>query len=271
MLLNHDQIGIVIPIYKIDPSPEEEISIYRAFQVLNKYRFYFVAPQGLDLMNYEKFFTYSPKVIRFSDSYFNNGLEGYNQLMLSRKFYAEFSSCKYILIYQPDSYVFRDDLMEWCRKGYDYLGAPWTENKNGKIRLNGVGNGGFSLRKVESFLNIFDLCEIRTICETSRIKRKFYKYLNKIIRWRIKLLHLANGRKAIFYREITFNEDGIWGISAPQITRKFRTAPQETTVKFSFDTDPDFLYQLNQRQLPFGCHAWAKVDPAFWEKHISDS
>jgi Protein of unknown function (DUF5672) len=268
MLLTHDQICVIIPIYKINPSSEEERSISRAFDVLNKYRFSFVAPHKLDLINYEKFFSYSPKVIRFSDSYFNDGLEGYNQLMLSKEFYAEFSSFKYILIYHPDAYVFRDDLIEWCMKGYDYIGAPWAEDKNGKIELNGVGNGGFSLRKVESFLYVFGLCEIRTIGEKSKIKRNIYKFLNKIIRWRIKLLRFTGSRKAIFYRERTIHEDGVWGLYAPTITRRFKTALEETALNFSFDTYPEILYQINQRQLPFGCHAWARVNPAFWEKHI---
>jgi len=208
MLLTHDQIGIVIPIYKSSPSREEEISMHRAFEILNHYRFYFVAPQKLDLINYEKFLTHSPAIIRFSDNYFNNGLEGYNQLMLSKEFYTEFSSCKYILIYQPDAYVFRDDLMEWCMTGYDYIGAPWMEDKNGRTQLNGVGNGGFSLRKIESFLHIFDVCDIKTICETSGIRQRIHKFLNETIRWRIRLLRLTGSGKAVFYRPLTFNEDG---------------------------------------------------------------
>lgn len=268
MLLNHDQIAVVIPIYKMNLSNEEEISIDRAFHILNKYRFYFVAPQKLDLSNYEKFFAYAPTVKRFSNIFFNNDLEGYNQLTLSKEFYTEFSSCKYILIYQPDAYVFQDDLLEWCMKGYDYIGAPWLEVKNGKIKLNGVGNGGFSLRKVESFLYILSLCEIRTIHETSRIKRKIYKFLNKTIRWRIRLLRFTGTTKAVFYREHAFNEDGFWGLSAPRITRKFITAPDETALKFSFDTHPEILYRINRCQLPFGCHAWAKRNPKFWKKYI---
>lgn len=268
MPLNCNQIAAVIPIYKINLSREEEISIDRAFDILNNYKIYFVAPQKLDLMNYEKYFVYSPGVIRFNNSYFNNGLEGYNQLLLSKMFYSQFSSYKFILIYQPDAYVFSDDLMEWCMKGYDYIGAPWLEDRNGKIALNGVGNGGFSLRKVESFLDILSLCEIQTIFKTSRIKRIIYKFLNKTIRWRIRLLHFTGNKKAVFYRENTFNEDGFWGLSAPTIIKRYKTAPDETALKFSFDTYPEILYQMNQYQLPFGCHAWIKRNPVFWKKHI---
>lgn len=269
MFLTPDQIGIIISVYKIAPSREEEISIRRAFEILNRYRFFFVAPQSLDLVNYMKFFTPSTTVVRFSDRYFGDGLEGYNQLMLSREFYVEFSSCQYILIYHPDAYVFRDDLMKWCRAGYDYIGAPWTEDKNGKTELNGVGNGGFSLRKIESFLRVFGACDVETVSQTHGIKQRIHKLLNKIIRLRIRLLRATGNGKAVFYRPLTFNEDGFWGLSAPVISADFKTAPQEIALQFSFDTAPEVLYEMNHRQLPFGCHSWARLNPAFWREHIN--
>ncbi len=268
MLIAPDQVGIIIPVYKIAPSREEEISIRRALEILNRYKFFFVAPQSLDLVNYKKFFTPSTNVVRFNDRYFGDGLEGYNQLMLSRGFYAEFSSCKYILIYHPDAYVFRDDLLAWCKMGYDYIGAPWTEDRHAKIELNGVGNGGFSLRNTASFLQLFDRCEIRTVHAESALAERIRKILNRTIRCRIRLLHRIKNGKAVFLRPLSFNEDGFWGLSAPVISDGFKTAPQEVALKFSFDTAPDVLYEMNHRQLPFGCHSWARINPRFWQKHI---
>ena len=99
-------------------------------------------------------------------------MEGYNELLLSENFYTTFSAFKYILIYQPDSYVFRDELMEWCKEGYDYIGAPWLEDNDEQIKLNGVGNGGFSLRNIEKFLYIFSKCKIQTMNETIKNKTK---------------------------------------------------------------------------------------------------
>ena len=49
-MLNNDQIGIVIPIYKSDLSDREKISITQALKVLIKYRIIFVAPQSLNIM-----------------------------------------------------------------------------------------------------------------------------------------------------------------------------------------------------------------------------
>ena len=51
----------------------------------------------------------------------------YNRLMMSEQFYRAFEGYEYILIYQLDCLVFSNALEEWCRKGYDYIGAPWFE------------------------------------------------------------------------------------------------------------------------------------------------
>ena len=190
-MLSNDQIGIVIPIYKSDLSDREKISITQAFKLLKKNRIIFVAPQSLNVINYKRYFELSNhQLIRFNDKYFYQGLEGYNKLLLSEDFYKTFSEFSYILIYQPDAYVFRDELMEWCKEGYDYIGAPWLEDKDEKINLNGVGNGGFSLRNIEKFLYIFSKCTIQTMNEKSKIKQRFYKIQNKIISLRLKLFNL---------------------------------------------------------------------------------
>ena len=229
-------IGIVIPIYKSELSDKEKLSVSQAFKVLKKYKFFFVAPRNLNSINYERYFEpYHHQFIRFDDKYFYQGLEGYNDLLLSEDFYKTFSEFKYILIYQPDAYVFRDELMKWCKEGYDYIGAPWLEDKDEKIKLNGVGNGGFSLRNIKKFLYIFSKCKIRTINDNSRIKHRFHKIQNQTIALRSKLLNLIGNKKVVYYRKTKFNEDEFWGLIAPKISGRYKTAPAEEAVKFSFD------------------------------------
>jgi hypothetical protein len=106
--------------------------------------------------------------------------------------------------------------------------------------------------------------------EKSRIIQRFYKIQNKTIAWRLKLLNLFGDEKAVYYRDKNLNEDGFWGLIAPQITKKFKTAPVEKAIKFSFDRYPDVLYKMNNYQLPFGCHAWDKRNPEFWKEHFSE-
>lgn len=271
MMTNHKKTGIVIPIYKPDLSEKGEISITRAFQVFRKYTIIFVAPRSLDIGYYKKYFeSRDDHFMRFNDRYFYQGLEGYNELLLSEEFYKSFSAFRYILIYQPDAYVFRDELAQWCQEGYDYIGAPWLEDKNEQIKLNGVGNGGFSLRNIEKFLYVLSQCKIQTVSEESKIKKRFHQIQNKTLALRLKLFNLIGGRKAVYYRDKNLNEDGFWGEAAPKITRKFKTAPVEKAVQFSFDRYPDVLYKMNHYKLPFGCHAWEKRNPEFWKEHISE-
>ena len=58
--------------------------------------------------------------------------ESYSRLLVSKSFYEAFSEYEYILIYQPDCLVFSDQLLEWCKKGNDYIGAPWYKTETMK-------------------------------------------------------------------------------------------------------------------------------------------
>ena len=120
--------------------------------------------------------------------------------MLSFNFYESFLDYKYILIYQLDAFVFKDDLIFWCNKNYDYVGAPWIasisnnpftlllnkissifdskEKKERKKIFFKVGNGGFSLRKVASHYQISKENE-KYIKELLISKREEFDYFNQ--------------------------------------------------------------------------------------------
>ena len=79
----------------------------------------------------------------------------YNTLLLDIEFWNEID-CEKVLIYQTDSFIFKefdDSFLNW-----DYIGAPWGPSEHSKLisktcnlryELN-LGNGGFSLRTVEA-------------------------------------------------------------------------------------------------------------------------
>lgn len=48
----------------------------------------------------------------------------------------------------------------------------------------------------------------------------------------------------------------------------FRVAPIDIALEFAFETDVRKCYIMNNKQLPFGCHAWEKWDYSFWEPFI---
>jgi hypothetical protein len=66
----------------------------------------------------------------------------YSQLLLTTDFWNNFKGEK-LLLYQEDTYLFHSNNIERFLE-YDYIGASWPINQDDNI--NGVGNGGFSLR-----------------------------------------------------------------------------------------------------------------------------
>ncbi|MDR3340082.1 MAG: hypothetical protein LBT25_08365 [Candidatus Symbiothrix sp.] len=239
-------VTVVIPIYKNRLSELERKSLSQACKVLHAYPIVIVKPEYLDVSAILQEFP-CLSVSSFDDSYFR-GIENYNRLMLSSQFYGRFLGSHYILIYQLDAYVSRDELAVWCEKGYDYIGAPWLEKpvyrlpfvsvymrllhrykiKRGILSkqslYNKVGNGGLSLRKVESHYKASIVCQ-ETI--------DYY---------------LAQKRSHFFY------EDVFWATEAPE----FKYPDAMEALCFSFDKYPAYCYRLNGKQLPFGCHSWYK-------------
>lgn len=265
---NKIKVAVVIPIYKKILDPFEKISLKQCVKILNKYNIKLAAPKNLNLNNY---FKINPDLkTEFFNPYYFKSIKGYNKLMLSQKFYNRFVNYDYILIYQLDAFVFKDELEYWCNKNYDYIGAPSFKNfitDHFKKKFWKVGNGGFSLRKIKKFLKILE----RLKSSTSDIKKNnSLKLLNKITRTPIigsKILKYKNNFE-YFSINPTFNEDYFWGTYAKKISSDFKVPPVKIALKFSFEKNPDYFFILNKKKLPFGCHAWYKYNLKFWKKYI---
>lgn len=159
---------IVIPVYKGELDCIEEISLKRLNTIIGdkNYDAYLVHPENLNLDLYYQYYK-NLKSISFNPGYFESTAT-YSQLCMNYDFYNSFSNYEYMLIYQLDCYLFYDAIEEWCNKGYDYIGGPilstdcgWdTIKKHNEKKKKGyqpyVGNGGFSLRKIETFKDICD-------------------------------------------------------------------------------------------------------------------
>lgn len=166
-------VQIVIPIYKKTLNFFEKIALKQVSRILYKYPVTFVAPESLKF-SYGKRYD-SIYIERFPDEYFKN-INSYNRLMLSKNFYQRFLKYESILIYQLDAFVFSDRLQEFCQMGYDYIGAPWlsglTYEIYNKKYKNFVGNGGFSLRNVESSLRV--LQQEQSLCQNWRANEDLF-------------------------------------------------------------------------------------------------
>lgn len=256
------EVSIIIPIYTNQLSNYEVISLKRVCEILCKYPIIFIKPESLVP---EQLTTLAPKAsfVSFPDECFK-GIKAYNKLMLSPDFYKQFLDNKYILIYQLDCYVFTDNLEQWCNKNYDYIGAPWIKrpvydfpvikqymsilrvikkrlNKPDRQDLfNKVGNGGLSLRKVETHYKA--AIECKEVIEEFSSKKRYHMY----------------------------NEDVFWSILINNhLESPFKYPSHLEALEFAFDKHPEYCFKLNNSKLPFGCHGWSKKEMLpFWEKII---
>ena len=247
---------VVIPVYKTSPDATERMSLRQCVKVLGGHDMCFVCPQELDVAAYTELAGRPFRTERFEGRYFQ-GIEGYNDLLKSRGFYERFASYGYMLIYQLDAWVFEDRLDYWCGKGYDYVGAPWFEGWRNHEEGYGfmcVGNGGFSLRKVDKFLKITN---------PSQLLYGFWK-------------RLKFGRKSVGeYMETKKDrwEDVFFCYDLKGTRLELKTPSCRKASMFSIETSPEYIFkEVNRGQLPFGCHAWKRYQyEEFWSKHIIDN
>lgn len=271
----NDNISIIIPAYKEILSEFELISLQRCFNVLKKYDIIIVTHKNINLNKYKKIASFYDKKIYiefFNSKYFKN-LLSYNSLMMNSDFYKRFKRYKYILIYQLDCYVFNDNLEYWCNKNYDYIGAPWFKDfkyKEGYTPddIIGVGNGGFSLRKINYFIDSFNSTErvfsIKVI--TKMIKTKEIG----IIRGLLLMAGYNNHFKDYCRYHINrLYEDQFFCLKLKDSRFSMNIPDINESIKFSFEQGPSLLFQINKNKLPFGCHAFEKNEfEKFWKKYI---
>lgn len=257
-------VHIVVPIYKTGLDLYELYALDQCFSVLEKYPIVFVKPLSLDISPLTARYGNRFSVQSFDDEYFSD-IQSYNRLMLSSEFYERFLAVDYILIYQTDALVFRDELEAWCTKGYDYIGAPWLP---GMKYLKGVhriarfvrrqlstltyayphpirrdycvGNGGLSLRKVA---RLYEL--------THELADVIAQYNSKS-------------------SEVAFNEDVFWGIEVKNQGKQIAIPTYQEALLFSIEMHPEAAFHLTNQHMPFGTHAWYKPPyDQFWRKHVN--
>lgn len=258
-------VAITVPCYKNTLKASEWASLKACIDKLGCYDIFIVAPLNLDLTNVinNSGSTQCLKTERFANENFLS-LNAYNKFVLSEEFYSRFSNYDYVLIYQLDAYVFKDELEQWLNKGYDYIGAPWLSKKYitskgrnllcrlatlfyclcGKRRkyrkykcYGLVGNGGLSLRKVSKMIYI---------------TRKYKKQI-AVSCAGDKLLYPEDNWLAIGLKK----EDSL------------KVPPLLEALAFSIERDPELAYKWNKETLPFGCHAFDR-EPYwdFWKRFI---
>ncbi|GAA4404321.1 hypothetical protein GCM10023187_21450 [Nibrella viscosa] len=261
--VDNPSVCVVIPIYKSELTPYEAIALTQCMRVLGHYPVVLVKPNSLDVRNLTK--NYPTLQVRcFADSYFTD-IQAYNRLMLAEQFYRSFADFDYMLIHQLDAFVFRDELSDWCRRGYDYIGAPWLRDRDFTgwsdealfairkkvatllnlkkadgltpreiVSLNSVGNGGFSLRRISVLL-------------------RWLPYFRRVIE-QYERVHAHQ-----------YNEDVFWGIEVNRYFPLLRIPDFRKALQFAVEFYPERAIAVyNQGHLPFGCHAWDIHGTEYW-------
>jgi hypothetical protein len=257
-------VAVVVPFYKSELTELEYVALKQCKRMLSSYPIIAIKPQKLNLPAIALEIPFE-KVISFDDDYFQS-ISGYNRLLLSEAFYGKFLDYEYILIHQLDAFVFKDDLRYWCNQNIDYVGAPWIRTKkyknifsalNSKFRVsfytyfnvhkdglpntkqfeNKVGNGGFSLRRVQKFYSL-----------VGTMQKEIQLYLSKTASH--------------------YNEDLFWSIEVNRKRKQLKIPRKEIALKFAFEILPNKAFLLNNKELPFGCHAWDK-NINFWRPIFS--
>lgn len=136
-----------------------------------------------------------------------------------------------MLIYQTDAYIFKDDLLKWCNRGYDYVGSPWVtreqtsfqkvllkfnnlcrrifkKREKGNEHYFKVGNGGLSLRKTKVFYEL---------------SLKYKEYIE---------------REVIGTPEDFKSEDVFWSLEIPNKKDSLNIPSYKEALEFGFDRRP---------------------------------
>lgn len=230
-----------VPVYKTRPSQTEAFSLLQ-LRFLGIQNVTLVYPEGLDLAAYLELWP-ELKMQAYAPEHFLS-IQSYNDLVISPTFYAPFAKAyDYLLIYQLDAFLLSNQVLEFCNKGYDYYGAPWKVGfpqyrflfNKWPIHLNFkrfyVGNGGLSLRKIASTLDLLER----------------------------KAGHIS---KTFFIEDAFF---GYWGVVDPY----FHACPPHIAAKFSLEMEPDYWIDKTG-SLPMGFHGFEVWHKDFYNSLVQE-
>jgi len=266
----HTSSVVVIPIYKnfSELTYDEKISLNRTFDVFVDEDVFILISDSVNRDDYNSTYSLNLKYRIVSDIHFKN-INTYSKLLMSSYFYSLFKDYTWMLICQLDAYAFRNDLNLFThRQDFYFLGAPVINtNLKGWENISWVGNGGFSLRRIDICYNVSYKLE--------RLKKKLdfihfisieNNFLSSLTRFILGKMFKLKFNKYLtrYLLETPVNEDIFWSLWIPSIFSNLKPADIHTATKFSFEVSPEQIFN-SVGCLPMGCHAWKKYNPIFWE------
>jgi hypothetical protein len=271
------RVAVMVPLSGIDIGNDDETSLRHLRAHLDAYDKFLLVPCGTKpvMPGFRR--------IVLNRNHFGSSIR-HNRMLYLPSFWRNFTDYEYVLMYHLDSLVFSDQLIEWCEKGYDFIGAPFIRCSDSPWVVNErVGNGGFALYRVAAILRVlwnryhqqphkfFEDHLWKLIGLQSKALRPFRATVPRWLRGsltdplRMKLKRLDR------VESTDLGNDGFWADEASQYLPQFNIAPVDEGLRFAFEVAPRLCFERNGCRMPFGCHAWTRYDRSFWEEHLLDS
>lgn len=235
-----NKVVVLIPVYKTIPSEDEKRSMAQTLKILGDHPIRIIGPHNINYLEYLQLGFTDQQIIKIDAGHFG-GIAAYNKMLCAKWFYRSFKSYEYIFILQNDAWVFRDELLEWCSKEYDYVGSPWLwkpEQTKAKVLIElfpmmrgEIGNGGVSLRRTTTFIKL-------------------------------------SGYASTLYSVIKKNEDFIWLLVDKIPFLKIKKPSINDALRFCIEMEPEEAMTMIGGHVPFTVHAYGRYGEEFWKKYM---
>ena len=266
--------AVCIPIHTSSLNRHEIISIKSHISKLQAHDVFLLVPSSkinsiIEILENNEIPRKTYKIHQLEDIFLNHS-DNYQLLLLSTEFYSFYKNYTHILIAQMDAYTFSDQLLHWCNKEWDYIGAPLYYKEQDRVNdFFCCGVGGFSLRSIKKTLEVLEINptiyqfdDFKKEAKSYNFKGKFILFLKYLV---TKLLKKDKLRRSIiksklhkfsrrFY--IFINEDISYSYYLPKYLDSFKVADFDDSIKFSIDCHVNESLEILNFVLPFGAHSW---------------
>ncbi len=276
---------VVIPLYKADLNPYEWISLRRALVILGTHAITLLIPSSKANRICSALATSLPQGsldgldFHLVDDRWLASVATYNHLLLQGWFYERYIQFSHLLIVQLDAYVFRDELMNWCREPWAYIGAPiyFAGSQYGEKNCWCIGAGGFSLRRLDDFHAAFTANPVLFLPSHLMERLAPFNWRGKLLVFLRYLRFLLKGDNRLqqqtneLMRSIGLLEDEVFGKLLPDACPWFHVPTYADARSFAIDRHVAVELAALGR-LPFGCHAWWTIGENLtaWRPHIPE-
>lgn len=256
----------VVPVHRSHPTPNERIGLRHLGRLMTDRPIIIVSPETIGTQAYKQLLpnAYDLKVSpRWMQS-----IRAYNRMMISPLIYNHYllRGYSHMLLHEPDVVLLKDELDQWSKEPYDFIGSPWTRQDTDAlagVALCQGANGGLSLTNLEAMRRVTSSW-LRWHSWRHVLGDLYYGLVER------DLLKVRRGLVAAYpggllrgaYRLYNTGWDIFFTYLVPSLLPEFRVAPPNVCVRFGWETGTYACKLYNNGYPPFGLHAWMKYEPA---------